>query len=137
MVTINLGHLFPPCRRLRQLTEVNEPFGGIAVIVAGDFFQLPPVDKSHTIYLRALEGPRPVPAVRKNGGSCPGTPSLTFLPSPSPSLLCRRPRITRRGAALRVTIVVSLCFRPSGGTSSRSRYAASTPSLQTSIAVFG
>lgn len=33
----------------RKLRKVNEPFGGIQLIVTGDFFQLPPVAKSTAV----------------------------------------------------------------------------------------
>lgn len=31
------------CRRLREVMDVTDPFGGLSIICVGDFYQLPPV----------------------------------------------------------------------------------------------
>jgi hypothetical protein len=52
-----------PASRLRQLTGHSVPFGGVAVVLAGDMRQLPPVsgqlwcaDLVHSLYMYAPTG---------------------------------------------------------------------------------
>ncbi len=40
---------------MRQIMGNNKPFGGIAVIIMGDFFQLPPVAPAQTLYAALLK----------------------------------------------------------------------------------
>ena len=42
------------CRRCRQITGRQIPFGGLCIIISGDFHQLPPVEED-PIYLQALK----------------------------------------------------------------------------------
>jgi hypothetical protein len=45
-------------QRLRTLTgKYDEEFGGLAVILMGDFFQLPPVKSKETLYSAVLKLP--------------------------------------------------------------------------------
>lgn len=40
---------------LRTITDVDRPFGGIQVVLAGDFFQLPPIQRNSTATFFAFE----------------------------------------------------------------------------------
>ena len=70
MITPHLLHKLD--RRLRQIMEVDRPFGGLAIVLCGDFWQLPPPtsDAMHVCLLKKLakldEGAMPI------GGSAAG-----------------------------------------------------------------
>jgi len=47
---LSLDQLDIADRIIRSFLKSNEPFGGMQVVLCGDFFQLPPIKKDHNLY---------------------------------------------------------------------------------------
>ena len=81
------GGLFDKLEQLaRKVRRSDAPFGGLQLVLCGDFFQLPPVGLGQNPSLKFLFEAEAWPRVVRRTVSRPALSSRS--PSPSPSPLC-------------------------------------------------